>query len=185
GCLVLINGYPAAGKLAIARALYAEVPRSSEKRLVDHHLLIDAAHAIAPDHDNRLHQIVRKDLRTAAFMGSRREFGKNKKGDLTVIMTTCIAHIRSDLAILLEYFNIARGTKIRVLYINLKCRLKEHTQRILTEDRYHQGRMKLRDETKMHELLAKYRLADCTMIRGVAVGLRLRVAELDTTYLSV
>ena len=100
-CLVLLNGYPGSGKLAIARELRSKL-QNVQCRLIDNHLMIDPVDAIyphrGPEHralHNRLRQSILDELR--AFPGDNVAF----------IMTVCLGSNAEDLAVYAQHLDVS------------------------------------------------------------------------------
>jgi hypothetical protein len=187
GRIILLNGFPGVGKLAIARALpHLLEDTAIRTRLIDNHLLIDPVAAIVPTR-GIAHNTLRKEVRAVAFNAIRRELASDP--GLTIIMTGCLAHNASDIAVLQEHLDIAPAYGFVAFWlINLRCEEGEHKKRFGDAARYAEGKTKLRDESILDGLVEQHELLDPRKLEGkveVGQGVAMGYNELDTTELSV
>jgi adenylylsulfate kinase-like enzyme len=84
-CVILLNGFPGVGKLTIAKAFAIDLRAlCTPHRLLDNHLIIDAAHAIIPDLSSS-NSALRREFRKIALDALK----KLKEDSLVVILTAC------------------------------------------------------------------------------------------------
>lgn len=100
-CLILLNGYPGTGKLAIARELQSKL-QDVQCRLIDNHLMIDPVDAIYPHRGlehrvlyNRLRQFILDELRV--FPGD----------NVVFIMTVCLGSNAEDVAVYAQHLDVS------------------------------------------------------------------------------
>ncbi|KAF2872813.1 hypothetical protein BDV95DRAFT_627696 [Massariosphaeria phaeospora] len=156
GGVIVLNGFPGVGKLTIARTLQSKFPRETT-RLVDNHLLIDPAEAIAPGRGNA-HQSLRAGLRQVAFEGLVKQLAKKPK--LQIIMTGCLAGNHEGIAVLIEHIEIAQKSNVPFYLVDVVCDRDEHISRFSNPMRYADGKTKLRDDAVLHKVLDENRLCD-------------------------
>jgi chloramphenicol 3-O-phosphotransferase len=181
GRIILLNGFPGIGKLAIARALQPLVAKDlSLTRLIDNHLLIDPAQAIIPGRDPR-HKALRAKIRQVAFEALEEEFSVTP--ELTVIMTNCLADTEEDIAVLEEHVKLAMDCGIPIYLVNIECDKEEHMLRLRDRCRYTGGKTKLSDEAILERMLNEHVLVNDTKVHTKpGRDVQLKELMLDTTH---
>lgn len=101
GCLILLNGFPGVGKLAIARELQSKLG-DVDTRLIDNHLIIDLAEAIHPGRGPK-HKALRKQLRQTLL----EELRGLPNPETSVIMTVCLGNNEGDAAVFAEHIDVS------------------------------------------------------------------------------
>lgn len=101
GCLVLLNGFPGTGKLSIARELQSRLP-DVETRLIDNHLIIDAAEAIHPGRGPE-HKALRSRLRRTILD----ELKALPDPNTIIIMTLCLGAHEEDAGVYAEHVDVS------------------------------------------------------------------------------
>lgn len=101
GCVVLVNGLPGTGKVAIARALQTKL-QDNETRLIDNHLIIDLAEAVHPGRGSQ-NKMLRGHLRSTII----HETVELPDPDTVVIMTVCLADNVEDAAMFAECVDVS------------------------------------------------------------------------------
>lgn len=99
GCVILLNGFPEVGKLAIACAMQAKLPKDTT-RLIDNHILIDPAQAVSPGR-GVAQKNLREHIRRGTFNALKEEF--ESAANLSVIITGCLADNEEDTAVFAEH----------------------------------------------------------------------------------
>ncbi|KAF8848321.1 hypothetical protein BDZ45DRAFT_698490 [Acephala macrosclerotiorum] len=157
-CVILLNGFPGAGKLTIAKALQLALPPDVPSRLVDNHVLIDLSEAIEPGRTEE-HYALRKKVRDVAFSALKRL----KEDNTVIIMTTCLSETPVDIARYHEHADIARARGVPLFTFNLTCDNNTNEARLCNERRKagrESGRMKLVDVDVLARIRQEYVLLD-------------------------
>jgi shikimate kinase len=129
-CVIFLNGFPGTGKLTIAQALRSKL-KGVETRLLDNHLMIDAAEAVHPGRGLE-HKTLRKRIRDAMFDELKAlPMAKN----LIIIMTGCLAANPEDAAVFAEHVAIAQHHDIPFYSFTISVDEKEHFWRLQSPDR--------------------------------------------------
>lgn len=154
GAIIVLNGFPGAGKYTILRSLRDKL-RFQRTHLIDHHHLMDPVAAVYPTRCSEQKDL-RQEIRRAVFTSIRKVA---VKGHL-VLMTASLVHDDEDQMILSDYFNIVRGTQIPLIWLNGHCDLDVLARRLASPERVQWARMKLTDEAKLGRIVEHCRLLE-------------------------
>ena len=149
-CAIFLNGFPGVGKLTIAKLLQQRLGA----RLIDNHLIADLASAIEPSR-GPAHNDVRRSLRRAAM-----EAAAQAEGELTFVMTECLASNAGDASKLSDYMLLAQRRSIQFVFINLTCDEDENTKRLEDPERAAGAKGKLTDAAVLRGLLNDHALLE-------------------------
>lgn len=133
--ILLLNGWPAVGKLTTARQLIAHLGLANA-RLVHNHLLIDAADATLP-RESPGYQALRQNLRTcilSTITDSPETF------DTPYIFTEFQSDNELGRSVLAEYQAAARRRGSLFVQVNLECGVEENVRRMQHEERSKAGK---------------------------------------------
>lgn len=146
--LLLINGYPGVGKYTIGELLHKAL--GSNTTFLHNHLLIDPVEAIYPGR-TPAHYSLRKKFRKVAFDA----LIENPTPQLIILSTISLAANNDDIAVMYEYFRIARERMIPVYWINLTCDDEEHKTRVSSDERKNGGTSKCTDPAVLDKIKAR------------------------------
>ncbi|KAI7261420.1 hypothetical protein KC335_g10744 [Hortaea werneckii] len=119
-CVVLLNGFPGTGKLAVARALRSKLG-STNTRLVDNHLIIDPAEAAHPGRGNE-HKALRDVIRRTVFQ----DLKQLPEHVTTIVLTGCLGQNSEDVAVYAEHVEIAQARGVPfILFTLTKTKLND------------------------------------------------------------
>jgi chloramphenicol 3-O-phosphotransferase len=152
GKIVILNGFPAAGKFTIATKIKDYFPKNTV-RLIDNHILINPAQAIYPDRSGAHHELRRK-FREIAFEAIRKIAEEGK----TVLMTACLADNDADINTFKEHISMVRNTPIPIYWINLKCDGGVLEKRVASKERREGTRSKLTDASILRQMMRDHEL---------------------------
>ncbi|KAF7344376.1 Chloramphenicol phosphotransferase-like protein [Mycena sanguinolenta] len=152
GMVVVLNGFPGAGKLTILQQAKALLP-PDKTRLLDNHLIIDPVQALFPDRSDEHHRL-RRCIRKPVF-DQVRELAQ--KGYI-ILMTACLAE--DEDGVLHEHLDIVRGTDVPLLWINAQCDLPELERRVGSPERHQGSKTKLTDLDVLKKLVSENRLIE-------------------------
>jgi len=185
-CVLLLNGFPGVGKLSIAKALEASLINSIPYRLIDNHLLIDAAVAIEPNR-NTAHYALRKSLRETAC----RALKALNEQDLIIIFTTALStsHLPTpydDIAQLVEYTDLAESRGVPLVFVNILCDFGVNSGRLGSKERKEVGgKTKLVDISVLEKIRQETSLLDRQHALGCGKKGSVFYFELDTSDLAI
>ncbi|VUC35063.1 unnamed protein product [Clonostachys rosea] len=155
GKIVVLNGFPGSGKLTILKEVKALLP-VDRTCLLDNHLLIDPVVALIPERSDE-HYELRRMVRAPIFKKLREHAQKG----WTIFMTACLAEDNErDREFLEEHFDIVRGNRIPIFWINTQCDQRALEQRVESPERCQGGKTKLIDRNILRDLLHRHRLID-------------------------
>lgn len=155
GRLVILNGFPGAGKYTILKRVHDLLP-ADITCLLDNHLLIDPVTAVIPDRSDD-HYKLRQSIRAPIFRALR----KRAQEGHTILMTTCLAKENErDVAAMQEHLDIVRKTDIPIFWINIHCELAILEQRVANPERCREGKTKLTDVGILRDLVRKHQLIE-------------------------
>lgn len=173
GRIVVLNGFPGAGKFTILKHIKELLP-ANKTCLLDNHLLIDPVQAIYPDRSSEHHELRRK-LREPVFEA----LSKLAQEGHVVLMTACLANDDWDAALFQEHLAMVRGTDVPLFWVNTHCNQAVLEQRIRSPERCQSAKTKLTNVGVLQELVRKHRLIQpCDSGDGSA---RLVVESLDVS----
>ena len=153
GKIVVLNGFPGAGKLTILKQLKERLPADTTC-LMDNHLLIDPVTAIIPDRNDE-HYELRRSIRTPIF----EKLGQRARDGHTILMTACLVKdSREDVRVFCEYVNMSHTNRVRIFWINVHCDFDILKGRIISPERCREGKTKLTDVTVLEKLVREHRL---------------------------
>jgi len=119
GRIVVLNGFPGAGKFIILGRAKELLP-AHNTRLLDNHLLIDpvqAVYRLYPDRSPEHHEL-RRNLREPVF----ESLSKLAQEGYVVLMTACLADDNDrDAAFFQEHLAMVRGTDVPLFWVNTHC----------------------------------------------------------------
>lgn len=141
-CVVLLNGFPGTGKLAIARALRSKLA-DTNPRLVGNHLIIDPAEAAHPGRGHE-YKALRDVIRRAVFQ----DLKGLPENITTIILTGCLGHNPEDVAVYAEHVELARARGVPFHSFTLTVEKSEHLLRLQSPDRVYGQKTKLNDPGK-------------------------------------
>ena len=154
GRIVVLNGFPGAGKLTILEHVKELLP-ANNTRLVDNHTLIDPAQAVLPDRQSPEHHELRRKIREHVFEW----ISKLAQDGHIILMTTCLAdNIDMDAALFQEHLALVRGTDVPLFWVTAHCDQAVLEQRVCSAGRRQSGKMKLTDVGVLQELVREHRL---------------------------
>ena len=139
GCVIFLNGFPGIGKLTIARTLQTKLGDVGS-RLVDNHLIIDAAEAVHPGRSPE-HKALRKQIRDAMFNDLKVLQGK----DIVVILTGCLTANPEDVSVFAEHVAIAQSRGVPFYAFTMIVDKTEHLRRLQSQDRVDGKKCKMSD----------------------------------------
>jgi adenylylsulfate kinase-like enzyme len=124
-CVLLLNGFPGVGKFTIAKSLCSALIISNTPfRLLDNHLIIDAAHAIIPDRI-RSNYALRRQLRKVTFDGLKALEEEN----LVVVLTVCLVNMGDYLNLFKDFLDVAKSRRVPLVMVKPLVRYgDEHKQ---------------------------------------------------------
>ncbi|KAI8813488.1 hypothetical protein BJ742DRAFT_788464 [Cladochytrium replicatum] len=140
GLLVVLNGFPAAGKYTILQHLRSTLP-PERTRLLDNHLYIDPVTALHPNRGAE-HHALRASIRAVLFQSVR---SLVISGHIVLMTASLAAEDDFDMAILMEHVAIVRGTEIPMYWINAECSLEKLLERVGSGERVGGTKSKLTD----------------------------------------
>ncbi|RMY67688.1 hypothetical protein D0863_07634 [Hortaea werneckii] len=181
-CVVLLNGFPGTGKLAVARALRSKLG-DTNTRLVDNHLIIDPAKATHPGRGYE-HKALRDVIRRAIFQ----DLKGLPKNITTVILTGCLGQNSEDVAVYAEHVELAQARGVPLLSFTLTVEKSEHLLRLQSPDRVYGQKTKLNDPAVLETIMTNNEILDPTTVvdKGCDVDFRAICHHLiDTTGLLV
>ena len=153
GKIIILNGFPGAGKLTILKRVYELLP-AEKTRLLDNHLLIDPVQAVYPDRSPEHHELRRK-VRKPVFDS----LSKLAQDGRIILMTACLAANNDrDAAFLEEHLAMVRGTEVPLFWINVHCDLAVLEQRVGNLERCQSAKTKLTDVNVLQTLVREHRL---------------------------
>ncbi|KAI7116863.1 hypothetical protein KC343_g2774 [Hortaea werneckii] len=182
GCVVLLNGFPGTGKLAVARALRSKLGDTST-RLVDNHLIIDPAEAVHPGRGYE-HKALRDVIRRAVFQ----DLKGLPENITTIIMTGCLGQNSEDVAVYAEHVEVAQARGVPFHSFTLTVMKSEHVLRLQSPDRVYGQKTKLNDPAVLETIMAHNEILDPTIVvdKGSDVDFKaMRHYLIDTTGLTV
>lgn len=132
--IIHINGWPGVGKLTVARIVAARL----DARLVDNHLFVNPAAALAEHGSEHYTQIMRQ-LRAVMF-----DEMADAPNDQLYVLTDAL-EAGSDVAyeIFAANAELAERRRVPLLEVTIECELEENVRRLTTESR--EAHRKLRD----------------------------------------
>ncbi|KAK5169864.1 uncharacterized protein LTR77_005842 [Saxophila tyrrhenica] len=186
-CVIFPNGFPGVGKLTIARSIEEKLQHFRiSSRLVDTHLLDDAAKAIHPStprkgSDNvqqavlldRLRMVVLKELKTLPTQNT------------VIIINGGLSMEKCDVAVFADYVDVARARGIPFYAFTIACELEEHLTRVRTASRWMRMQLTI---AELYNVSRKNRVLDPTdesVVGRFDKVVKLRHRVVDTTDLSV
>ncbi|KAI7191127.1 hypothetical protein D0869_02291 [Hortaea werneckii] len=180
-CVVLLNGFPGAGKYAVARALHSKLG-DTNTRLVDNHLSIDPAEATHPGRGHE-HKTLRDVIRRRLPRPQRLP-----ENITTIVLTGCLGQNSEDVAVYAEHVEIAQARGVPFLSFTLTVEKSEHLLRLQSPDRVYGQKTKLNDPTVLETMMTNNDILDPMIVveRGSDADLRAISHHLiDTTGLTV
>ncbi|KAI7505735.1 hypothetical protein KC347_g7866 [Hortaea werneckii] len=181
-CVVLLNGFPGTGKLAVARALRFKLG-DTNTRLVDNHLSIDPAEAVHPGRGYE-HEALRDVIRRAVFQDLKRL----PEHVTTILLTGCLGQNSEDVAVYAEHVEVAQARGVTLISLTLTVENSEHLLRLQSPDRIYGQKTKLNDPAVLETIMADNEILDPTIVvdMGSDVDFRaIRHHMIDTTGLTV
>ncbi|KAI7158114.1 hypothetical protein KC349_g5090 [Hortaea werneckii] len=181
-CVVLLNGFPGTGKLAVARALRSKLG-DTNTRLVDNHLIIDPAEATHPGRRHE-HKALRDVVRRAVFQDLK-GLPENIR---TIILTGCLGQNSEDIAVYAEYVEVAQARGVPLLSFTLTVEKSEHLLRLQSPDRVYGQKTKLNDPAVLETMMTNNEILDPNIVvdKDSDVDIRaIRHHLIDTTGLTV
>lgn len=155
GRIVVLNGFPGAGKLTILKRAKELLPPDTT-RLLDNHLLIDPVAAIIPIRNEEHHELRR--LVRAPILAKLAQYAQN---GFTILMTTCLAKGNTtDASFSEELFAMVRGTDVPMIWVNVHCEGVTLEKRLRSPERCDGTKMKLTDIDTLRNLLRKHSLLE-------------------------
>jgi hypothetical protein len=174
--ILLLNGYPATGKLTIARHLLAFLEESSfPAKLVHHHLQIDLADAVLPRSSlayPSLRRALREDI-LASIATAPETFGD------VYIFTEFQSNNELGSTVLAEYADAARRCGRTFIQVNLECGVEENVRRMLSEERMNGSPGKLMDIETLRKWRERAKLGRCDSKEGDVQFNSLEVGWMD------
>ncbi|KAJ7741107.1 hypothetical protein B0H16DRAFT_1565995 [Mycena metata] len=153
GMVVVLNGFPGAGKLTVLNQAQVLLPGT---RLLDNHLLIDPATALIPTRNDAHHEL-RRQIRAPVFQQIRR---MAQQGNV-IFMTACLAKDNErDTAVLQEHLELVRDTNVPLYWVNADCDIAELEQRVRSPERCQGSKTKLTDVDLLRKLVHENHLID-------------------------
>ncbi|KAL4073533.1 hypothetical protein J3A83DRAFT_4092155 [Scleroderma citrinum] len=153
GKIVVLNGFPGAGKFTILKHVRELLP-ANNTRLLDNHLLIDPVQAIYPDRSPE-HYELRRKLRKPVF----ESLSKLAQEGHVILMTACLADNNDrDAAFFLEHLAMVRGTDVPLFWVNTHCDQAVLEQRVRSPERCQSVKMKLTNVSVLQKLVREHRL---------------------------
>ncbi|KAI7343105.1 hypothetical protein KC354_g15856 [Hortaea werneckii] len=181
-CVVLLNGFPGTGKLAVARALRSKLG-STNTRLVDNHLIIDPAEAAHPGRGNE-HKALRDVIRRTVFQ----DLKQLPEHVTTIVLTGCLGQNSEDIAVYAEHVEIAQARGVPFILFTLTVEKSEHLLRLRSPDRVYGQKTKLNDPAVLETMMTNTTILNPTIVvnKGSDVDFRaIRHHLIDTTGLTV
>ncbi|KAJ9612882.1 hypothetical protein H2200_002823 [Cladophialophora chaetospira] len=174
GKVVVLNGFPGAGKLTILKRAKELLP-TTHTRLLDNHLLIDPVSAVIPDRSKEHHELRRK-VRAPIFEVIR----KLALEGHVILMMACLAEGNdTDAAFCQEHLDIVHGTDVPLFWFNAQCDQDILEERVKSPERCQGTKTKLTDVNVVRKLLRENRLIEPQ--RSVDEHLKLIVETLDVS----
>ncbi|TLD12539.1 uncharacterized protein PgNI_02962 [Pyricularia grisea] len=173
GRIVVLNGFPATGKLTILKEAKKLLPETTTC-LMDNHLLIDPVAAIIPDRSPEHHEL-RRLVRAPIFQKLR----QRAQAGYTILMTACLAEeVKENVQCFREHLDLVRGTDVPIFWVTAQCDGEVLEERISSPERCRGTKTKLTDVHALRDLLLSYTLV--VPREDVVVGAaHLVVATLD------
>ncbi|KAF2651375.1 hypothetical protein K491DRAFT_696501 [Lophiostoma macrostomum CBS 122681] len=85
-------------------------------------------------------------------------------------MTSCLADVPEDTAVLSEHIAVAKAAQVPFFLFDITCDLIEHEDRFYADERYRLGKSKLSDVDVLANMMNKYKLAIPEWESGVEVS---------------
>lgn len=172
GKIIVMNGFPGAGKLTILRKTKELLPPDTT-RLIDNHLLIDPVAAVIPGRDDEHHELRR--LVRAPILAKLAEYARQ---GFVILMTACLAAGNErDAAFFAELLAMVRGTDVPLVWVNVHCEKATLERRLRSPERLDGAKTKLTDPGVLQTLLCGHRLLE--PIQGADGSTTLIVKTLD------
>ncbi|TLD20743.1 hypothetical protein PspLS_08578 [Pyricularia sp. CBS 133598] len=153
GRIVVLNGFPATGKLTILKEAKKLLPGTTTC-LVDNHLLIDPVAAIIPDRSPEHHEL-RRLVRAPIFQKLR----QRAQAGYTVLMTACLAQeVEENVECFREHLAMVRGTDVPIFWVTAQCDGRVLEERIGSPERRGGSKTKLTDVDALRRLMLRYSL---------------------------
>ncbi|KAI7083597.1 hypothetical protein KC356_g7447 [Hortaea werneckii] len=181
-CVVLLNGFPGTGKLAVARALLSKLG-DTNTRLVDNHLSIDPAEAVHPGRGYE-HKALRDVIRRAVFQ----DLERLPENITAIVLTGCLGQNSEDSAVYAEHVEVAQARGVPFYSFTLTVDKSEHLLRLQSPDRVYGQKTKLNDPAVLETMMTNNTILDPTIVvnKGSDVDFRaIRHHLIDTTGLTV
>ncbi|RMZ09704.1 hypothetical protein D0864_01443 [Hortaea werneckii] len=175
-CVVLVNGFPGTGKLAVARALRSKLG-DTDTRLVDNHLIIDPAEATHPGRGFE-HKALRDVIRRAVFQ----DLKGLPENITTIILTGCLGQNSEDVAVYAEHVELAQARGVPFHSFALAVEKSEHLLRLQSPDRVYGQKTKLNDPAVLETIMTNNEILDPTIVVDFRA---IRHHPIDTTGLTV
>jgi len=174
GRIVVLNGFPGAGKFTILKHAKELLP-ANKMCLLDNHLLIDPVQAIFPDRSPE-HYELRRKLREPVF----ESLSRLAQEDHVVLMTACLADDNDrDAAFFQEHLAMVRGTNVPLFWVNTHCDQAVLEQRVRIPERCQSTKTKLTEVGVLRKLVREHRLIQPR--ESVDGSVRLFVESLDVS----
>ncbi|KAG8904457.1 hypothetical protein FRC01_008721 [Tulasnella sp. 417] len=174
GRIVVLNGFPGAGKFTILKHAKELLP-AKKTCLLDNHLLIDPVQAIYPDRSPEHHELRRK-LREPVFQS----LSKLAQEGHVVLMTACLADDNDrDAAVFQEHLAMVRGTEVPFFWVNVHCEQAVLEQRIRNQERCQSEKTKLTDVGVLQKLVREHRLIQPSESGGGSARLVVEVLDVS------
>ncbi|KAI7484522.1 hypothetical protein KC351_g4473 [Hortaea werneckii] len=181
-CVVLLNGFPGTGKLAVARALRSKLG-STNTRLVDNHLIINPAEAAHPGRGNE-HKALRDVIRRAVFQDLR----GLPKHITAIVLTGCLGQNSEDVAVYAKHVEVAQARGMPLFSFTLTVEKGEHLSRLQSPDRVYGQKTKLNDPAVLETMMTNNEILDPTIVVDNSSDVDFRAIRhhlIDTTGLTV
>ena len=152
--VIVLNGYPGAGKLTVLtelnKRLSTEYPELARKtHLIHNHLLIDPVVALYEERNEDHHQLCR-EIHKRVFQHAR----KLALQGHVILMTTCLAaDNKTDAAYFDELLGMVRNTGVPLYFITTDCALEGLEKRVQNSGRMKSGAKKLTDVGVLRQIV--------------------------------
>ena len=152
--IVVLNGFPGAGKHTILKRFLARLPADEKSHLIDNHLLIDPVQALYPNR-GEAHHALRRAIRGVIFPSVRT---LAQEGHV-ILMTACLAaNNANDAAFFQEHLDLVRGNNVPLYWIEVRCDKERLEERAQSVERLHSAKTKLTDVTVLRGLVEAHHL---------------------------
>lgn len=176
GKIIVLNGFPATGKLIITRKVSKALPCDTV-RLFDNHLPIDLVLAVFPQRDEAHHEL-RRQVRRPIFA----ELSRLAQEGYTILLTACLVkHNETDGRVLQEHLDLVRGTNVPLIWVNAHCSEETSMQRVTSVERCGGGKAKLTDAHTLRNLLRNQQLVEPSKEAGDVINLIVQDLDVNGT----